>query len=64
MTAICQFVALDDDFLTCTARESGGMRCEVAGPHTEHWISDHTIRHWLAGNGYACSAVSPRVGDR
>lgn len=58
MLAICQVVDYDDQ-LTCPARESGGWGCEVVGPHVQHRIGDHTIRHVLAGNGYACAAVDP-----
>lgn len=48
--------------LECKQTESGGKRCEVKGPHgiTDHWISEHTIMHALAGNGYACSAIETR----
>lgn len=44
----------------CKSRESGGVQCERLDEHGEdgHAISDHTIRHKLAGNGYACAAFS------
>lgn len=44
--------------LPCGDWESGGIRCERLDPHgpTEHWVSQHTIRHALAGNGYSCDA--------
>lgn len=43
--------------LPCPARESGGLQCERVEPHEEdrHWLSEHTIRHSLIGNGYACN---------
>jgi hypothetical protein len=46
--------------LSCTWRESGGYRCEVVGPHEQHKIGEHTIRHSLAGNGHTCSAIDGR----
>lgn len=52
---LCQVADPSID-LTCDAREGGGYRCEVDGPHDNHRISDHTIRHAREGNGYACSA--------
>lgn len=44
----------------CPARESGGVRCELEAGHefdlfgTGHYITEHTIEHNLAGNGYVC----------
>lgn len=59
MTAPACQVANPSVELPCPHRESGGYRCEVTGPHTRHAISEHTIEHGLAGNGYACSALDP-----
>ena len=50
----------------CTSTESGGFRCENAVPghgDAEHWVSDHTVLHALAGNGYACSAIAELHGS-
>lgn len=46
--------------LACNHEESGGYRCENPTPNhgDQHWISDHTIAHAMAGNGYACSAIA------
>lgn len=54
---ICQTRDPFDPRLTCEATESGGIRCEVQGPHTVHEISQHTILHRRAGNGYSCQYV-------
>ena len=40
----------------CSEREGGGIRCEVVGPHEDHWVSEHTIEHSLSGNGYSCDS--------
>lgn len=53
---VCQ-VSNPSIHLECKAVESGGYRCERSGPHTQHWISEHTIAHAKLGNGYACSAI-------
>lgn len=56
---LCQ-VADPGVYLSCGARESGGLRCERIDPHDDacgHWISDHTIAHAKAGNGYPCEAI-------
>lgn len=53
----CQ-IADPSIYLPCTARESGGVRCERSDDHGDrHEISAHTIEHSLAGNGWACSAI-------
>jgi hypothetical protein len=55
----CQ-VADPSIVLECPATESGGVRCERTGEHgTDHAISNHTIMHSLAGNGYACQSFEP-----
>lgn len=49
----------------CQHQESGGVQCENPDPHTDdHWISELTISHALAGNGYACTAFEPAVPTR
>lgn len=56
----CQVVDLSvRDDLPCKAVESGGVQCERAHQHgsSDHWVSEHTIAHYLAGNGYSCSAI-------
>lgn len=47
------------DELPCPATDSHGVQCEVIGPHEPdgHRVSDHTIAHSLAGNGYPCLAI-------
>lgn len=45
------------DSITCPETDSGGVHCEKIGPHEDHWISDHTIKHYLAGNGYPCDVI-------
>ena len=60
--SLCQVLDYSSP-LICPSRESGGVQCEVVGVHSEHWISDHTIRHSLAGNGWHCSAIHPHVED-
>lgn len=50
--------------LTCPERDSHGYRCEKRGPHTDHWISEHTIQHALAGNGYSCAAITDMLMER
>lgn len=54
--------------LPCSWRESGGVQCENTKPghgDDEHWISQHTIRHSLAGNGYTCDSVdNAPVGEQ
>lgn len=47
----------------CDYRESGGMRCEVVGPHRKHYWSEHTIAHERMGNGYSCAAVERALDD-
>jgi len=48
------------EHLLCQHYESGGVQCENPEQHTDdHWISEHTISHALAGNGYACTAFDP-----
>lgn len=47
----------------CQVRESGGLRCEVSGPHAEHALSEHTIRHGLGGNGYSCTAFAAKAAS-
>lgn len=48
------------EHLPCQHHESGGVQCENPDPHTDdHWISEHTISHALAGNAYACTAFDP-----
>lgn len=54
---ICQMRDPFDPRLTCEFRESGGIRCEVDGPHTVHRIGNHSIFHSRAGNGYSCSYI-------
>lgn len=48
-----------DPELTCQHQEAGGYRCEVLEPHSpiDCRISDHTVSHALAGNGYTCEAI-------
>lgn len=58
---VCQVVHSRLD-LPCPHREGGGRQCEMFGPHKvpeECALSEHTIRHARAGNGYACSAITP-----
>lgn len=47
--------------LSCKSADSGGVGCENPEPDHggRHWISEHTLAHALAGNGYgyACSAI-------
>lgn len=45
--------------LECPEHENEmlGYQCERRGKHTDHWISEHTIRHALAGDGYVCTQV-------
>lgn len=56
----CQVRNYDDRSEGCQERESGGLLCELEAGHehdlfgTGHWISNHTIRHSIAGNGYSC----------
>ena len=57
-TDLCQVANPDDPRLTCPSRESGGYQCEQQGDHAMHAIGEHTIRHALAGNFYACSAIT------
>lgn len=57
LSLICQARDPFDLRLTCEATESGGIRCEVRGPHTTHEIGLHTIFHIRAGNGYSCSYI-------
>lgn len=60
-TDTCQVRRVGLDRLTCTARESGGVRCEVIGPHAEHAVGEHTKEHMRAGNGWSCDFTSIRV---
>lgn len=54
---ICQVTGLGVSLLTCSRTDSRGYLCERTDPHTEgHWISQHTIDHALAGNGYTCES--------
>lgn len=66
MSKLCQVadIMVRDD-LPCPATESGGVQCERLDPHdnTGHDISAHTIAHYLAGNGYPCTAITPRVQE-
>jgi hypothetical protein len=59
-TFVCQVRHVHEELLTCPSRErrGDGYRCERLDPHgDDHWISEHTIKHDLAGNGYPCSAI-------
>jgi hypothetical protein len=50
-------------FDPCPERDSGGVQCEEPYGHeydlfaTPHRVSEHTIHHNLAGNGYTCEQV-------
>ena len=49
--------------LICKHVDSGGVQCERTGmyvtdPEHRHWVSEHTIRHSIIGNGYACESVT------
>jgi hypothetical protein len=59
MTYDCQVGGINPyrGVLECPVRESGGYRCEVRGPHTEHALGRHTKEHALAGNGYLCATI-------
>lgn len=59
MTFVCQVGGINPyrGRLECPERESGGFRCEVLGPHTEHAMGAHTKTHALAGNGYLCATI-------
>jgi hypothetical protein len=60
---ICQ-VADSGIELPCDAREGGGLRCERLDDHGDrHEISQHTIEHSLAGNGYACESFTNETKD-
>lgn len=57
----CQVVNADWSNHVCARTDSAGVRCENLAPHsgTECRISDHTIRHSLAGTGYTCAEIAP-----
>lgn len=63
---VCQVTQVGLEKLACPSIESGGYRCERLDEHGifGHEIGDHTKRHALRGNGYACSAIAPPLkGD-
>jgi hypothetical protein len=55
---LCQVLSYEIGAHLCPKREGGGVQCEREPGHEGGcWISEHTIRHWIAGNGYDCSAI-------
>ncbi len=52
---VCQVVR--PGRVECPVQESGGLWCEVRGPHTIHQIGQHTSLHDMLGNGVSCTTV-------
>lgn len=65
LAPVCQVSGDGDHLLTCYWRESGGYRCERIDPHddSDHSFGQHTIEHARRGNGYACSAITSKIGE-
>ncbi|GAB3251800.1 hypothetical protein [Kineosporia babensis] len=59
---LCQVLDYEIGKHLCQKREGGGAQCELKPRHKGNcWISEHTIRHSIAGNGYHCGAIEPAV---
>jgi hypothetical protein len=63
MKRVCQAIRPGQK-IECPERESGGAYCEIRGEHTGHGVSDHTMAHLMAGNGYSCDSIDRNLRER